>query len=330
MKKNPTSHFTGLPLVMGLFAQSIRHISNAIGYCLLVVLATSCSDINQNRHKHIDGVRLGQNITVDVGHEKKIAMIWVKPGTFMMGTPSDEEGRGKDEKQHRVTLTEGFWLGKYEVTQGDWKALMGNQPSRFKHAGLDAPVECVSWSDCVKFCQKLTEQERQAGRLPAGYKYGLPTEAQWEYACRAGSTTAIYTGSLQILGEMNAPKLDEIAWYGGNSGVRYHNGGDSSKWKEMQYPQDRSGTHPVGMKKPNKWGFHDMIGNAWEWCSDWYGEYPSDSVTDPVGPSTGQKRVQRVGSWLDFAMFCRSGNRVGIKPETRFNRIGFRLALIPQ
>jgi len=209
-----------------------------------------------------------------------------------MGSPASEEGRDSDEVQHTVTLTKGFWLSDHEVTQSEYQAVMGSNPSEFK-GDLNRPVEQVSWDEAVLYCQKLTERERAAGRITAQQAYRLPTEAEWEYAARAGTTGALY-------GE-----LDTIAWWNGNAGNQ---------------------THPVKQKAPNAWGLYDMIGNVWEWCSDWYGNYPTVSVTDPRGPSSGSVRVRRGGSWLSDARGARSASRWG-DPGDRYGRLGFRPAL---
>jgi formylglycine-generating enzyme required for sulfatase activity len=227
----------------------------------------------------------------------KLDLIWVKPGAFTMGSPADEQSRNKAEgPQTRVTFTKGFWLGKTEVTQGQYQMVVGENPSTFKNVGTNAPVENVSWIDAMSFCEKLNARERAAGRLPENYIYTLPTEAQWEYAARAASTDA-YPND-----------LDAIAWFNKNS---------------------HESTHPVAQKNPNKWGFHDMQGNIVEWCSDWYGNYPGGDVTDPKGPERGYYRIARGGSWrtedrtLRFA--ARSGGSAGRLDYT----IGFRLALCP-
>jgi formylglycine-generating enzyme required for sulfatase activity len=245
--------------------------------------------------------------------------VYIKPGSFMMGSPSSESGRDNDETQHRVTLTEGFYLQTTEVTQGQWERVMGSNPSHFKNCGSDCPVEKVSWNDVQTFIQKLNQMEGTG-------KYRLPTEAEWEYACRAGSMTAIYTGSLVILGKNNGPALDPIAWYGGNSCVNYGGGYDCSGWDDKQYQCSKCGTQQVGRKKPNSWGLYDMHGNVWEWCQDWYGDYPSGSMTDPEGPSSGAYRVNRGGSWSDVARGCRSAIRFWYEPGYRRSLLGFRLA----
>ena len=258
----------------------------------------------------------------------EIAMVKIEPGKFIMGSPGDEAGRDDDENQHRVTLTDVYWLGKYEVTQGQWESVMGSNPSHFKNAGKQAPVENVSWEDTQEFIKKLNARERAAGRLPKGYAYGLPTEAQWEYACRAGTTKATYSRDpWKILGAHNAPSLDAIAWYGGNSGVSYSGAYDSSAWSEKQYNHTQAGIHPVGEKQPNAFGLYDILGNVFEWCEDWYGDYSTGPVTNPSVPTSGSARVVRGGSWALDARSCRSAFRYRGTPSNRINYVGFRLAL---
>jgi len=250
-----------------------------------------------------------------------IVLRLIPAGTFMMGSPESEAGRWDNEgPQHEVTLTQAFYCGKFEVTQGQWEQVMGNNPSVFPNAGPAAPVESVSWEDCQVFLKTLCEVEG----VPEG-TYRLLTEAEWEYACRAGTQTALYNGNLVILGWNNGPALDPIAWYGGNSGVEYEGAADSSDWGEKQYEHQRAGTHPVGGKMANAYGLHDMIGNVYEWCQDWYGGYPSVSVTDPLAPLWAL-RVVRGGSWFCNAWRCRSAYRGGGQPGERDDGVGLRLA----
>ena len=194
-------------------------------------------------------------------------------GEFRMGSTSSEA----DDDERPVTqvrISRGFWLGKYELTQGQWQAVMRNNPSRFDECGPKCPVEEVSWDDVQEFIGRLN------GRA-GGNRYRLPTEAEWEYAARAGTDTP--AGDLDIRGANNAPVLDRIAWYGGNSGVRYEGGHDCSSWKKRQYKSKRCGTHPVGQKAPNAWGLYDMLGNVWELVGDWYGGYPGGAGDGPAG-----------------------------------------------
>ena len=212
----------------------------------------------------------------------------IPAGTFMMGSPDDEEGRYSDEgPQHEVSLTEPFWLAEAAVTQALWKAVTGENPSRFK--GADRPVERVSWDDVRQFIDKVEQSH-------PGFALQLPTEAQWEYACRAGTTTARY-------GE-----LDAVAWHSGNSGAE---------------------THPVKQKQPNAWGLYDMLGNVYEWCADWKGSYQPGAVTNPTGPEEGSARVRRGGSWAVSARRVRVAFRNGDPPGIRHVYLGVRLSRGP-
>ena len=224
-----------------------------------------------------------------------LEMLWVEPGTFLMGSPGSEPQRGNDETQHEVTLTQGYWLGENEVTQALYEEVMGVNPSEFK--GPELPVEKVSWDDAVAFIQKLNQRELDAGRLPEGFEYSLPTEAQWEYACRAGTTTAYSFGTTITPAQANFK--------------------DSGLGK----------TTDVGSYPANAWGFHDLHGNVWEWTADWHGNYPAGAVSDPAGAETGSKRVSRGGSWGNLGGDLRSAIRIRITPDSRFINLGFRLSL---
>lgn len=205
----------------------------------------------------------------------------------MMGSPLDEFGRDEDERQHRVTLSQGFWLANHEVTQDQWASVMGNNPSTFR--GPQNPVDTVSWDDCQAFIQKLNGQ--------AGVSSRLPTASEWEYGCRAGTTSAYGFGEKRT-------NVDAYAWFGENSGGT---------------------THPVGRKQANAWGLHDVHGNLWEWCQDWYGAYSSGAVTDPTGPDTGSARVMRGGSYGGLVRRSRSAYRSFETPDRAARFIGFRL-----
>ena len=228
------------------------------------------------------GPRAGETWTNTLGME----FVGVPAGSFVMGSPEDEEGRDGDERQHGVRISRGFWMGKYEVTQGEYEAVLGENPSHHS-CGARCPVDSVSWFDVQRFIQRLNERESGTG-----YRYRLPTEAEWEYAARARTSGARYGA------------LDSIAWHGDNSGRT---------------------THPVGLKRANAWGLHDMLGNVWEWTADLYGPYPSGSVTDPVGPLRGSGRVARGGSWYQAAGGVRSAIRAFHSPGSGFYILGFRL-----
>ncbi len=218
--------------------------------------------------------------------------VYIQPGTFMMGSPNSESIRDRDERHHKVTLTRGYYLQTTEVTQGQWRQVMGSNPSNFKRCGDDCPVERVSWDDAQTFIQKLNQKESTD-------KYRLPTEAEWEYAARAGSTGWYGFGdSTRLLGN--------YAWYESNSGQQ---------------------THAVGQKRANAWGLYDIHGNVLEWCQDWYGHYPTGSVTDPKGPSSGVLRVYRGGGWDARSIYCRSADRSRGAPDSRGYDLGLRLAI---
>jgi formylglycine-generating enzyme required for sulfatase activity len=211
----------------------------------------------------------------------------------MMGST---DGDPDEKPVHEVRITKPFYIGVYEVTNAQWSRVMGGVPSNWKDD--DRPVENVTWTDVVEFCRKLSEQpeERAAGRV-----YRLPTEAEWEYACRAGTTTKWASGD-------DEKTLGDMAWFDTNSG---------------------SQTRPVGQKRPNAWGLYDMHGNVWEWCSDWYGAYAAEAIADPTGPAGGSDRVLRGGSWYSTATYCWSAFRYGDVPLSRYDGLGFRLALSP-
>ncbi|MFZ0258283.1 MAG: formylglycine-generating enzyme family protein, partial [Gammaproteobacteria bacterium] len=249
---------------------------------------------------------------------------WIEPGVFLMGSPESEAGRYEDEgPPHEVAISQGFWLFDTPCTQALWETVMdGENPSDFKSP--DRPVEQVSWDDVQEFLKRTNA-------LVPGLDLVLPTEAQWEYACRAGTETALYTGDMEILGESNAPALDPIAWYGGNSGVDFElaNGVQRTWLREMQYPEGLAGTHPVKRKQPNSWGLYDMLGNVWEWCADGRRTYTADGMTDPVGPTeAGLSRVLRGGAWLYDAWRVRSAFRLQSPPDSRNYSLGFRCARV--
>ena len=238
------------------------------------------------------------------GFTNEIGMnfVLIPAGIFMMGSPLNEKGRNSDEIQHEVTITRSFYLQTTEVTQGQWQAVMGYNPSQFSSCGEMCPVEKVSWHDVQRFIKRLNEKEGQN-------RYRLPTEAEWEYAARAGSTTPFPNGQITVTGCGFDANMNQLGWYCGNSGFK---------------------SHPVAQKQPNRWGLFDMHGNVWEWCQDWYGDYPNEHVTDPGGPKNGWLRVNRGGSLNDFSMFGRSANRLRYMPFPKANDLGFRIAALLQ
>ena len=215
-----------------------------------------------------------------------IEFILCPAGTFMMGS---ESGLDWEKPAHQVTITRPYYIAKYPVTQAQWKAVMGSEPSKF--LGKDYPVEMVSWDGAQAFIKKLNETEGTT-------LYRLPTSAEWEYAARAGTETEYFWGD-------DAGMLGEYAWYWDNSGAI---------------------THSVGKKKANPWGVHDIYGNVWEWVEDWHGAYTAEARTDPRGPETGSERVTRGAGYTSFAKFFRSASRFHLAPGSKANNVGFRLA----
>ena len=232
--------------------------------------------------------------TIDMGNGIKMEFVLIPAGEFDMGSPSTERDRDTDEGPvRRVKISKPFYMGKYEVTQEQYYVVAKYKPSRFKQEGH--PVEGVSWDQANKFCKKLSEIK--------GGSYRLPTEAEWEYACRAGSQGRFYFGD-----DLTFSQIEQYAWYSKNSD---------------------SATHPVGEKKPNAFGLYDMHGNVWEWCGDWYAtDYSHHSIAvDSHGPLIGKSRVLRGGGWFRNAIYCRSANRSGLEPVYGRDYLGFRVVL---
>jgi len=248
-------------------------------------------------------------LILDLGGGVEMEFAWIQPGSFMMGSPDGEAGhrhRQRERPVHRVNITKGFWMSKYEVAQKQYEQVTGKNPSRF--SGDENPVERVSWHDAKGFCKVLTEKLDKTVRLPLRMRrkiksVRLPTEAEWEYACRAGTSTRFYTGDSET-------DLSMAGYWGKNSGGK---------------------THPAGQKKPNAWGLYDMHGNVWEWCQDWYDEsyYRKSPATDPEGPDSGSDRVIRGGCWGLSAGEARAAYRLLDAPGDKRDRIGFRVCLTP-
>ena len=280
--------------------------------------------------------KIGENWTVQLPKDTILEMVYIPPGTFEMGNPVNNGDKLFDEKQHKVTLTKGFWIGKYEVTQKQWKSIFKIPREQIEGYGDDCPVHRIDWYEANEFCRRLNQREIKAGRLPHNYRYVLPTEAQWEYACRAGTTTSLnngkdftgvykerFHGFGETLAELgfsfgngkwtDCPNLDEVAWCSNNSNNR---------------------VHPVGQKKPNAWGLYDMHGNISEWCVDKYiAKYPRETV-DPIGSYPIRKsllydsnaRILRGGCFSSSG--CSQSQRHMNLSDVGFSYIGFRLALI--
>ena len=261
----------------------------AVGISIVTITATSANGTGD------------RTLTLDVRATFAPELVIISPGTFTLGSPTGEIGHEADESpQTVVTISSAFAIGKYEVTQAEYGNITGTNPSFFT-GNSNRPVEMVCWSDATNYCALLTARDRQAGVIPATYEYRLPTEAEWEFATRAGTTTRFSFGDLEA-------SLDSYGWYTNNSAAT---------------PQ------VVGQKLPNSAGLYDVHGNVWEWCCDYYGSYPGGSVTDPKGPSSGTKRVLRGGSWYSSATDCRSANRYCNSPTMRNGDVGFRVVLAP-
>jgi formylglycine-generating enzyme required for sulfatase activity len=307
-------------------------------------LCIRCGDGIMNGNEQCDGDDLGDGTCIDQGFSGGLILgcksdctfdysgcttkgfVTFKAGTFLMGSPESENCRKTLEEQHQVTLTHDFEIQQFEVTQGLFKSVMGYNPASFAVCGDDCPVETVSWHEAAAFCNKLSDQHEleecyecsgdnasatcQLTPTYAGKKiyacagYRLPTEAEWEYAYRAGTQTAFYNGDITSCIEVD-DNADKIAWYDQNS--------DGT-------------THPIGQKDPNDAQLHDMGGNVWEWCQDWYAAYGSSSVTDPFGAEDGSNRIMRGGSFLGYAKGVRAANRLYIIPTSAANYLGFRCA----
>lgn len=236
----------------------------------------------------------------------EMELVWCPAGTFTLGSPPSEPGRDADEDPVPVTLTRGFWLGQCEVTQDEWFRLMDTRPwqgQEWIQEGGRFPATCVSWDDAREFASRLTKQEREAGRLPAGWEYSLPTEAQWEYGCRAGTSTPYAFGD-------SAEKLDDYAW------------NEHNAWN-----CDEKYAHAVGQKQPNAWGLHDLHGNIDEWCLDRYRKRHLPGEDPLVDLPHLTDRVIRGGTWCDRASSCRSAYRVCHAPNRRLFHLGFRVVL---
>ena len=269
-----------------------RHILSRCGMVVMLLAVAALVTVALAQEKAAT-TQPAKELALDLGNKVTMKLALIPAGKFTMGSPDSEKDRSSDEgPQREVTISKAFYMGVYTVTQEQYEQIMGKNPSHFK--GAQNPVEQVSWDDAVEFCKKLSQK--------AGKTVSLPTEAQWEYACRAGSKTRFSYGDDDDYG-----KLGDYAWYSKNSDGK---------------------THAVGQKKPNDFGLYDMHGNVWQWCSDWYVEsYANANKTDPTGPASGSSRVLRGGSWYDYPDVCRSAHRLRCAPVIRNYVIGFRVSM---
>jgi len=265
-------------------SKRMRAIYTAACFGLVFLALNACT--STQKQPSSNPAAATKTMTVDLGGGVSMDMVLLPAGSFMMGS---EKGEENEKPVHEVTITRPFYIGQFSVTQEQWQAVMGENPAEFKNP--KNPVEEVSWEDCQLFLQSL------AKRIP-GKVFDLPTEAQWEYACRARTTTEYYFGD-------DPAKLGEYAWYLGNSDNR---------------------SHPVGQKKPNNWGLYDMNGNVCQWCADWYGSsYSAEEATDPTGPASGEAAVLRGESWVGLPYELRSADRVGTPIYYRNSHVGLRV-----
>src|SRR5687768_11088750 len=270
---------------------------------------------SSNRVTFVDAndqsARFYRVLKLETGLEPMTNMVWIGAGTFTMGSPASEAEREPDEgPQTEVTFRQAFWMGRFEVTQRDYQALMGAHVNW--SPGELNPVDRVSWDDAVAYCAALTAREQQAQRLPEAYRYRLPTEAEWEYACRAGTTTALHYGTELRSGMANFYGQME---YDSSIGTVFNPAGT-----------DDFSSFAVGSYEPNAWGLYDMHGNVREWCLDGKFAYPGGSVVDPAGGASGD-RVNRGGSWFSEGRYCRSADRYAHRQQERVDFIGFRIVL---
>lgn len=276
----------------------------------------------------VPGPAAGDEMVITLANGVQMRFRYIPAGWFMMGSSENDDPRDKDEcivgkGKHKVTISRGFWLGETEVTQAQWESVMKTNPSYFKSA--DRPVESVSWNDCHEFMAALSNS--------TGKIFRLPTEAEWEYACRAGTDTSLPSErNLFVKGERNGEGLNDIAWYGGNSNDQYDLGGgvNCTKWAGKEFSNPLAGTHPVAKKQPNAWGLYDMIGNVSEWCADAWSDkyYACSPEADPRNDGEpGDMRILRGGCWSSRARSCRSASRLKFAPDQGSKNFGFRLCL---
>lgn len=258
---------------------------------------------------------------IEISPHVSMKFCWCPPGRFQMGSPQNEKYRFDVEgPQHDITIQNGFWITETQITQQQWETIAGNNPSHF--IGGNNPVEQISWLDCNLWLKQLNSRVKTS--TSNGFR--LPSEEEWEYACRAGTNTPIYTGSINYRGINWAEELDEIAWYAGNSETSSPYGCDSSEWPEKQYNHTKASTQPVGLKAANAWGIYDMIGNVFEWCASSYREY-SGLENPNLHSDTYHMHVVRGGCWHSPAWSCRSAYRFVRNSDYQDDGLGFRILI---
>jgi formylglycine-generating enzyme required for sulfatase activity len=304
-RSEASTAITGAGLIAGTITQT--HSAIAVFGAVLSQIPAAGVPVSPGSTVALTVSEGPEPMTVTLPGGVPLDLVQIPGWTFTMGSPDSEQDRNSDEgPQHQVALT-GYWMGVYVVTQAQWAAVMGGNPSYFQGANAggvnteNRPVEQVSWNDCNTFLNALNAYVTTTGQGAATFR--LPTEAEWEYACRAGTTTRFYWGD-----DPDYTAVGNYAWCYGNSGNQ---------------------THDVGLLLPNAWGLYDMNGNVWQWCQDWYGAYAAGAQTNPTGAASGSYRVQRGGSWNNFFYLCRSAYRSSPPPADAYDLNGFRVARTP-
>jgi len=311
--KNAAKNFyQGIPLKSGTYELEVKYRGYEPHYQRV--------DVNGNEDVYLDiNLEKMPEIAQEIENSIGMKLVLIYPDSFVMGSPETEIKRDEDEKQHRVTISKPYYIGQTEVTQVQWKHVMGDNPSSFWNCGSDCPVENVAYETCLLFIDKLNKLEETD-------TYRLPTEAEWEFACRAGTQTPLYSGPLSINAKGVSPELEEVGWYISNNCLEF-----ATRWPKNEYKCISRGTHPVALKKPNPWNLFDMHGNVYEWCMDIYHKnaYDKHAEKDPIYMQEGPGYVVRGGSWTHYPRLARSANRDYFLENKAANYIGLRLVKEP-
>jgi len=312
IKGVPKNFYQGIPLESGSYDLEVKYRGYEPHYQKV--------DVNGNEDVYLD-IHLEKmpEIAQEIENSIGMKLILIYPDSYMMGSPEAEAKRDADEKQHRVTITRPFYMGQTEVTQGQWKQVMGENPASFWNCGSDCPVENVAYETCLLFVDKLNKLENTD-------TYRLPTEAEWEFACRGGTQTPLYFGIMTVNAKGDSAELDEVGWYIKNNCIE-----SATRWPKNEYKCISRGPHPVGLKKPNAWNLYDMHGNVYEWCMDIYHKnaYDKHAEKDPIYMGEGPGYVVRGGSWTHYPRLARSANRDYFLENKAANYIGLRLVKEP-